>query len=425
MAGEKILIISDSLEGPTGFATNASNIAWCLAKEFEVHVLGLQSNQDYEITLDFSDDPRTVYEHRNFPRVKEMWDFGERSVPYLLSQLKPDILLTVNDIQMVSHITNTLYNRRVILPLVDMPSKKLRSESDLMRELKHELTKLKETYPPSTKWIMYAPQDGEPPIPRWYETYYAADEVVAMSKYGQKIFKDYFMMDVDYIYHAVDTKTFYDVGKPEDLQDKFVVGDINRNQPRKQPIRLIEAFAKFARNKDDVLLFLQKDWNDIFGWPLLYFVRDVYRIADKCIPPLRPGVPKDELKRIYSAFDVNVMPTAGEGFGLPIIEAAACSRPTIATDYTTSRELIIDGEPSPRGKLVPYVTLFWDKLDVAAVQRALIDTDKLAVALEYYYLNRDALEKHGRNAYEWVKKNLDIRVIEKQWIEKVYSVLKR
>jgi len=425
MADEKVLIVSDSLEGPTGFASNAANIAWCLANEFDVHVLGLQSVKDNEVVLDFSDDPRQVYQHKNYPRARELWDFGERSVPLLIKELEPDILITVNDIQMVSHIPRTLYKHTMILDLIDMPAKRIRSETDLFGEVRHELIKLKERYPPKTKWIMYAPQDGEPPIPHWYETYYAADEVVAMSKYGQRIFKDYFMMDVDYIYHAVDTKTFYDVGKPEHLQDKFIVGDVNRNQPRKQPIRLIEAFAKFAKDKDDVLLYMQMDWNDRFGWPLIYFVRDVYKIADKCMNPLPPGIPKAKMKEVYSAFDVNVMPTAGEGFGLPTIEAGACSKPTIATDYTTSKELIIDGKPSPRGKLVPYKTLFWDKLDVAAVQRALIDTDKLAKALEYYYENRDALEKHGKNALEWVKKNVEIRVIEKKWIRKVKEVLDR
>ncbi len=423
MSGEVILLVSDTIEAGTGFATNGANIAWCLADEYEVHVLGLQTNYEHEVPLNFADDKRVVYEHPNIPRAREMWDFGERSIPHLLNKLKPDLLLTVNDIQMVSHIANTLHRRQVVMDLIDLPAKQVKSEDILLGELKNAILSVKETYPPRTKWLMYAPQDGEPPVPRWAYTYYIADEVVAMSKYGQEIFKKYFLMDVDYIYHAVDFKTFFDVGKPPHLQDKFVIGDINRNQPRKQPVRLIEAFAKFAKDKDDVVLFLQKDWNDMFGWPLQYFVHEVYKIADKCVPPLPVNVPRHEVRKIYSSFDVNVMPTAGEGFGLPTIEAAACGKPTIATDYTTSRELIIDGEPTPRGILVPYATLFWDRLNVAGVQRALIDTDKLAEAFQYYYDNRDELKKHGENAYEWAKKNVDIKVIEKQWKKKIKEVL--
>jgi len=46
--------------------------------------------------------------------------------------------------------------------------------------------------------------------------------------------------------------------------------------------------------------------------------------------------------------------SGGEGFGLPFIEAAICGTPSIANDYTTSRELLIDGKPSPRGLLTKY-----------------------------------------------------------------------
>ena len=424
MSGEKILLISDSIEGPTGFGVNGANIAWCLAKEYEVHVLGLQSLKDAEITLKAKGDERTVIEHANVPRRGEI-DFGERSLPRLLNQIKPDLLMTINDIQCVQYIPSVLYPAEIKLRILDMPSRKLRSLEELKMELEAIFDRFREKYPPKLRWVMYAPQDGQPPIPEWLMTYYACDEVVAMSKYGQEIFLKWFMLPVDYIYHAVDTDLFIPREKPDNLKDYFVIGDINRNQPRKQPIRLIEAFAKFAKDKDDVRLWLQKDWNDVYGWPLLYFVRTVYNIEDKVIPPRPYGISRAEVARIYSCWDLNAMPTAGEGFGLPIIEAGSCGIPTVATDYTTPKELIIDGEPSPRGKLVPYVTLYWDKPDVAAPQRALIDTDKLAEAFQYYYENRDELKRHGENAREWAKRNVDLLVIQKQWLKKVKEVLNK
>ena len=424
MTMEKILLVSDTIDGPTGFAVNGANIAWCLAKEYEVHVLGLQSTRLREIGLSVGDDIRKVIEHPNLPRTGPV-DFGQRSLPILLRQLKPDLLITVNDIQMVQHVPSALYPTEITLRVLDMPARRMRSKEELHMELDALLDRFKERFPPSTKWLMYAPQDGEPPIPEWLMTYYAADEVVAMSKYGQRIFSEYFMMQVDYIYHAVDTELFKPHEKPPELEKYFIIGDINRNQPRKQPVRLIEAFAKFAKDKDDVRLWLQKDWNDRYGWPLHYFVNTVYRIADKIIPPKPVGIPRQEIAKIYASWDINAMPTAGEGFGLPIIEAGACAVPTVATDYTTPRELIIEGEPTPRGILVPYKTLFWDRLNVAAPQRSLIDTDKMAEAFQYYYENREELRKHGENAREWAKKYVDIRVIEKQWLKKVKEVMNK
>ena len=422
MSGERILIVSDSLQGPTGFAVNAQGVAWSLADEYDVHVLGLQEVMDREIVLDIEDDPRKIVQHRNYPRERELYDFGTRSLPLLLDTLKPDLLITVNDIQMIQHIPSVLCPDAINLKIADLPAKKILDKHTILTHLEGELLKFREKYPRDVKWLAYCPQDGEPPMPFWKQIYLAADKVIAMSKYGQYVFKKYFNMDVDYIWHGVDSASFKPAEKPEHLQDKFVVGDLNRNQPRKQPARLIEAFAKFAKDKDDVLLHMQMDWNDVFGYPIAYFI-DLYGIRNKIIPPFNVGLPRKEIPRIYNMWDVSVNPTAGEGFGLTTIEAGACGKPTIITDYTTSRELIIDGEPSPRGILVPYATLLWERFNVAAVQRALIDTDKLAEALQYYYDNRDELEKHGRNAREWVLKNVTLRKIQYKWKDVVKEVL--
>ena len=117
--------------------------------------------------------------------------------------------------------------------------------------------------------------------------------------------------------------------------------------------------------------------------------------------------------------------TAGEGYGLPVIEGYGCGTPTIFTDYTTAQELVIEGSPSPRGQLVPAVTLFWDKLDVAATQRALVDIDAAVNALETYYYDRDLLAKHGENAYQWVRKNCAWKDLQHKWKKVVKDVLSR
>lgn len=422
MAGEKVLIVSDNLQGPTGFGVNAQGVAWSLADEYDVHVLGLQEVMDRKIILDIEGDPREVIQHRNYPRERELYDFGRRSLPVLLDNLKPDILITVNDIQMVEHVPSVLCPNSITLKVADLPAKKILDDATIQMHLEGELLKFKEKYPRDVKWIQYAPQDGEPPMPFWKQIYMTADKVIAMSKYGQYVFKQYFNMDVDYIWHGVDSAIFKPAEKPESLQDKFVVGDLNRNQPRKQPARLIEAFAKFAKDKDDVLLHLQMDWNDVFGYPIGYLV-NLYGIGDKIIQPFQVGMPRKQIPQIYNMWNISVNPTAGEGFGLTTIEAAACGKPTVITDYTTSRELIMDGEPSPRGILVPYVTLFWERFNVAAVQRALIDIDKLVEALEFYYQNRDVMEEHGRNAREWAVKNVALRKLQHKWKAVVKEVL--
>lgn len=314
MSGEKILQVSDSISGPTGFAVNSMGIAWGLADEYDVHVLGLQSVNQQRIKITIGGETREVTEHPNLPRGKQKWDFGTKSLPRLMETLEPDILLTVNDIQMIQHVPNVLYPTNINMKLMDMPSKKMISRDALMMELDSHIQRFKEKYPLDCRWICLAPQDGEPPMPQWKNIYSTADQVVAMAKYGKSIFKKYYNMNVPYIYHGIDTKQFSPKERTQ-FKDKFVIGNFNRNQPRKQPVRTLRAFAKFAKGKNDVLLHMQMDWNDQFGWPLQYF-GEMYGIAGKMIRPAPVGIPREQVANIQSQWDLNANTTGGEGFGL-------------------------------------------------------------------------------------------------------------
>ena len=407
----------------TGFATNGRNVAWSLADEYDVHILGLQSVQSNKVKIKIGDDTRSVTQHANYPRGQGRWDFGARSLPVLMEELEPDVLLTINDIQMISHVPEVLYPSNVQMKLVDMPSKKMVSEEALMMELRGHIERFKEKYPLDCKTIFYTPQDGEPPMPNWKNIYAVADQVVAFCKFGKGIFDRFYNMDIPYIYHGIDTELF----KPKEksvLKDKFVIGNMNRNQPRKQPVRMLKAFSKFAKDKNDVLCAMQMDWNDQFGWPIQYFAQ-MYGIMNKMIQPQRVGMPREQVANIYNNWDLNVTPTGGEGMGLTELEGMSCGLPNLASDYTTSKELTMDGKPSPRGTLIPVKTLYWDKMDVAAVQRSLIDEDALAQIFEMYYNDRELLAKHGENAREWSMNNIEIRKLQHKWKSLVKDVLNR
>jgi glycosyltransferase involved in cell wall biosynthesis len=55
------------------------------------------------------------------------------------------------------------------------------------------------------------------------------------------------------------------------------------------------------------------------------------------------------MAEFYSAMDVLLMPSAGEGFGIPAVEAQACGVPVIASDFSAQPELLgagwlVDGQ---------------------------------------------------------------------------------
>ena len=51
-------------------------------------------------------------------------------------------------------------------------------------------------------------------------------------------------------------------------------------------------------------------------------------------------IPVTEMPRLYASADAFVLPTRGEGFGLPIIEAMAMGLPTIATNFSGQTEFM-------------------------------------------------------------------------------------
>jgi glycosyltransferase involved in cell wall biosynthesis len=53
----------------------------------------------------------------------------------------------------------------------------------------------------------------------------------------------------------------------------------------------------------------------------------------------RNGIPTEHLKHIYSAADVLIGSSMGEGFGIPTIEAQACGTPVIVSQFAGSAEL--------------------------------------------------------------------------------------
>ena len=167
---------------------------------------------------------------------------------------------------------------------------------------------------------------------------------------------------------------------------------------------------------------MQMDWHDDFGWDLDYLGR-VEGIRDRMLPPLQVGMPPEYVANIYNMWDLTGTAQCGEGFGLVPAESISCGTPVIATRYTTMDELLIEGEPAPRGKTVEYDTLFWDKFDVAASQRALINENQMAEAFQEYYDDRELLRKHGENGVKWVRKNLAPEILEPKWLKIVKETL--
>lgn len=124
--------------------------------------------------------------------------------------------------------------------------------------------------------------------------------------------------------------------------DAFIVGNVNRNQPRKRLDVAIHHFASWAhaRNVPNAWLLLHCATKDT-GWNLQR-VAEFYGVADRLIltgpQDLRDAVDASRLRLVYNALDLQISTTLGEGWGLTTMEGMACGVPQIVPDWAALGE---------------------------------------------------------------------------------------
>jgi glycosyltransferase involved in cell wall biosynthesis len=136
------------------------------------------------------------------------------------------------------------------------------------------------------------------------------------------------------------------IGIPQDAHLTM----INSANKGLTPIRkcwpeMLEAWCKFSENRKDAYLYIHTEFFGLangvkIGRLLETFKAPIDRV--KIVPQFefRQGIPQEVLAELYTASDVLLMTSRGEGFGIPTIEAQACGTPVIVTDWTAQPELV-------------------------------------------------------------------------------------
>ena len=223
----------------------------------------------------------------------------------------------------------------------------------------------------------------------------------------------------------------------------------------------VKGFAQFVKKNNltpkQVKLILHMDWNDAMGWKFPEFA-DQYGVGEYLMPPLMDNldqgdaINEEQMAHLYNCMDMFVLPTGGEGFGIPTLEAMSCGIPVCATNYTTSYELIkcedAENEEVPmyplggdhtdsgpngrdhleeediceRGILIPYKDMWWDTPNRAAPQRAIASENAIAEAIQHYYDNPVKKLEAGKAGRKHAVKNYSWNVIGKKWIDWINNI---
>lgn len=243
------------------------------------------------------------------------------------------------------------------------------------------------------RWYPWFPIDHDPVPNVILNSVGVSKKPITMSKFGLKMMRNA-GMDAYYVPHGVDTKTFKPMDKAEARKkmllpnDVFIVGLVAANKgspPRKAFFQQIAAFAEFHHKHDDTVLYIHSltgkdgpaetvnliEFSESQG---LEVGRDVI-FADQYL--LMLGYPDEQMNALYNSFDVKMLVSMGEGFGIPLIEAQAAGCPVITGDWTAMGELCKTGwkigkentekfwTPLASWQYLPHVGAITDALEAA------------------------------------------------------------
>ena len=210
---------------------------------------------------------------------------------------------------------------------------------------------------PKIRWVAIVPIDHDPVPPQVVQTLTESRgliKILVESRFGQKQLKEH-GLEADYISHPTDTDIFAPRKEWRDLsrntykwQDKFVIGTVGTNHnERKNWVASLKAVKEFeARHKGEIVYYMHTNPVDDRGVNLIA-LRDSLGVKDFTFLPkqvdMEVGIDRATLARAYNCMDVFLLPSKGEGFGVPLIEAQACAVPIITTKCTAQEELMGGG----------------------------------------------------------------------------------
>jgi D-inositol-3-phosphate glycosyltransferase len=297
----RLLWVSDGVVH-TGFARVAHSVLPHLMADFEVGMLAAH----------FNGDPHS-YRYPIWPAFSPVEWFGFTRLPEVAKTFKPDVVLVLNDSYYVAKFA------------------KLR-------------TKLEAEW----KLVGYMPMDGPNLHPEIADALSELDAAIFYTRFGlETALAAGFHGKASIIPHGIDLDLFRVVPRETARRitgispDGFIVGNANRNQPRKRLDLTIAFFADWVDREKlpaDVKLYLHcaaKDVHisDIAALAGYYGVRDRLILPDKALR-WDKGVAEEHLSAVYSAMDVQISTSLGEGWGLTTMEGMACGVPQIVPEWS-------------------------------------------------------------------------------------------
>lgn len=232
---------------------------------------------------------------------------------------------------------------------------------------------------------------------------------LAMSLFGQKMLHNA-GVDALYVPHGIE-----DIYKPtQDIagvsgrkimgvpDDAYVVMMNSANKgnspPRKAFGENLLAFAMFAKKHPDAYLYMHCEKVSPTGVNLPELAKAAGIPENRIIfadpYAIRNGIPVEVMPVLYSAADVLLAVSMGEGFGIPVVEAQACGTRCITSNQTAQPELnghgwLVDCQPywdnaQASWFHTPYIAQIVQALEESYEARETTHEPSVSFAQQYY-----------------------------------------
>lgn len=183
----------------------------------------------------------------------------------------------------------------------------------------------------------------------WVRQANLMDEVWVPSTFNVKTFKDSGVTVPIYVIPlGIDPNYFNPRIKSYKKHSKYTFLTVFEWGERKAPEKILRAFSKAFSKKDDVLLICKVFNND-------GSVNVEHEIQKLNLPKDGPDIiflynckiDDYQMPTLYRSADCFVLPTRGEGWGMPILEAMACGLPVIATNWSSQVDFMNENNSYP------------------------------------------------------------------------------
>lgn len=247
----------------------------------------------------------------------------------------------------------------------------------------------------------------------WVPTEFHVNTFVQSGVDPAKVVKVVQPIDVDFFdplkYEALDLASIGNLvlgrrNTDRNLEMEFVFLSVFKWEYRKGWDVLLKAYLTEFSGMDGVALYLLTNpyhSDRDFGNKILEFVEDSDIEKPEngwaSIYVIDNHIPQIDLPRMYKAANAFVLPSRGEGWGRPLVEAMSMSLPLIATNWSGPTEYLTEenGYPLPVDGMTevvdgPFKGHLWAEPSV----------DKLQVLMRHVMTNAEEAEIRGRQARE-------------------------